>query len=263
MDQKLCFKGARYSSIILSFFSIITLGLGISMVSSYPNEIWWVGLLLLLSGILCGYSAISTYQSAKKEKMLSDEQMAEMNVAKRSIPSDKFKVQILANWLYSVSEWKEFMKWEKRKSRSLTFRDAIILMVLGILGVHFLKGADWTISIIIGFALGIIYGVIKYFLALSSIQQDDNKMPEVIITNEAVIVNGRMNRFYGNNLWLGKVAINEAGSFNVLEITYCWYTRGGETFDELRVPIPKGSLKEAIFLQEKLMNEKKLVEQPY
>ena len=64
---------------------------------------------------------------------------------------------------------------------------------------------------------------------------------------------------YGNNLWLGKITVNDAGSFNVLEITYCWNTSKGKTFNEIRVPIPKGSLKEAIFLQEKLMDEKERV----
>ena len=59
-----------------------------------------------------------------------------------------------------------------------------------------------------------------------------------------------------NNLWLGKITVNDAGNFNVLEITYCWNRGKGKAFNEIKVPIPKGSLKEAIFLQEKLMNEK-------
>jgi hypothetical protein len=59
------------------------------------------------------------------------------------------------------------------------------------------------------------------------------------------------------------VSIKEVKAFNILEFTYCWSTRSGKTYDEIRVPIPKGNLKEAISLQERLMDAKKLLEQTY
>jgi hypothetical protein len=263
MDQNIRSKGALLSSIILSGSAIMAFGLGLSMAASYPDKIWWVGLLLLVCGLLLSYSAVSIYRSAKREKKISDEQIAVINDVKRGKPSDTTKIQILANWLYTISEWKQFMKWEKRKNRSNTIIEAIVLTIVIALGMHYWKEMEWEGAIIISIIFGLIYGFIKYLVNLASIRLDENKMPEVLITNEAVIVNGHMNRFYGNNLWLGKVTVSDAGSFNVLEITYCWYTRSGQSFDEIRVPIPKGSLKEAIFLQERLMDEKKLIEKPH
>ena len=79
-------------------------------------------------------------------------------------------------------------------------------------------------------------------------------MPEEIITNEAVTIYSDVNRFYGNNLSSRKATVNDAGNFNVLEITYCWNLKKDKTFNKIGVPIPKGSLKGAIFLHEKLMN---------
>ena len=263
MDQNIRSKGALFSSLILSGSAIIAFVLGLSMASSYPDEIWWIGLMLILCGLLVFFIAVNIYRSARKQKKVSAEQMAVIDEVKRGKSLDTFKIQILANWLYTVAEWKEFMKWEKRKNRSNTVIEAIILIIIAALGMHYWKEVEWGTAVIVSIVFGIIYSVIKYLLNLASIHLDENKMPEVIISNEAVIVNGHMNRFYGNNVWLGKVTVNDAGSFNVLEITYCWHTRSGQSFDEIRVPIPKGSLKEAIFLQERLMNEKKLMEQSH
>lgn len=263
MDQKIKTTGGFLTSLILAFCTIISLILGIAMVISYPDEIWWVGLLLLLCAILVGYSAVSSYRSSKMEKRISDEQMGSIQQKVKQVDNANGKFEVLATWAYSQAEWKTFMKWEKQERSSDTWMEAIIVVAFGTLAIHFLKGADWITAFTISIVMAIIYGVIKYMITMSSIKLDENKMPEVIITNQSVIVNGHMNRFYGNNLWLGKVSIKEIKAFNILEFTYCWTTRRGETFDEIRVPIPKGSLKEAIYLQERLMETKKLLEQTY
>ena len=160
------------------------------------------------------------------------------------------------SWVYSTAEWKEFLKWEKKTSSSKTLTEAIVLMVLTTLGIYYLARLEWTVAVAISFVFGVAYSLIKYLVNRYSIQVEENIMPEVIITNEAIIVNGHVNRFCGNNLWLGKITVNDAGNFHVLEVTYCRNSNKGKTFNEIRVPIPKGSLKEAIFLQEKLLNEK-------
>jgi hypothetical protein len=263
MDQKIRTNGALATSFLLAFCAIISLILGIGMAASYPDEIWWAGLLLTLCGILVGYGSISSYRSSKKERKISDEQMSIIKRRARTSEQGESKFEVLTTWAYSISEWKAFMKWEQKERSSGTLMEAAILVGLGTLAIHFLKGEDWITAFTISIVVGLIYGIVKYIITMSSIKLDEKKLPEVIITNQSVIVNGHMNRFYGNNLWLGKVDIKETKAFNILEITYCWYTRRGETFDEIRIPIPKGSLKEAIYLQGKLIDTKKLMEQPY
>ncbi len=223
------------------------------MLASYPDKIWWIGLLLTFSGIVVGISAIKNYITAKKEKKISDAQMEIISLKTKTAVGVEGRVEILANWLYSVSEWKAFMKWERKERGSTTLMETILIIVPGTFAIRVLKAGDWGTALAISLFIGVLYGVIKYIITLSSLHLGENKMPEVIITKEAVIVNGHLNRFRGNNLWLGKVAVNDAGSFNILEITYCWNTRKGQSFDEIRVPIPKGYLKEAIFLEERLM----------
>ena len=256
MDQKIRTKVSQASSFILTGCAVVTFALGIPTISTYPAGIWWVGMLLLLSSGLMGYSAFTNFRATQNEKKKSDELAAYVSIQKPGAMTDKNKVQILVNWVYSSSEWKEFLKWENKKNTPGTIIETAVLVVLATLAIHYLKNVEWLISFIIGVLFGIAYSIIKYYLNLSSLSMEENKTPEVIITNEAVIINGHLNRFYGNNIWLGKITVNDAGSFNVLEITYCWNTRSGQAFNEIRVPIPKGSLKEAIFLQEQLMAEK-------
>jgi hypothetical protein len=263
MDQKIRTNGALFTSLLLGFCSVISFILGIGMLTGYPDEIWWAGLLLLLCSVLVGYGSVNSYRSSKKEKKISDEQMQTIQQKIRQVDNAKGKLEVLTIWAYSQAEWKAFMKWEKAERSSGTLMEAAILVGLGTLAIYFFKGADWITAFTISIVMGIIYGGIKYIITMSSIKLDENKMPEVIITNQSVIVNGHMNRFYGNNLWLGKVSIKEVKAFNILEFTYCWSTRSGETYDELRVPIPKGNLKEAIGLQERLMEAKKSLGQTY
>ena len=256
MDQKLRSKGSLTSSVILVSCAIMAFVLGTPMLLSFPGEIWWIGLMLVSSAILVTITAIRIYYLAKKENGLFNQQLTSLNTRVNAEKVDNAKVKILVSWVYSTSEWNEFLKWEKKRSNSNTLTEVVLVIVLTTLGIHYLAKADWTVAVGISFVFGVVYILIKYLVNRYSIQVEENKMPEVIITNEAVIVNGYVNRFYGNNLWLGKVTVNDAGKFNVLEITYCWNISKGKAFKEIRVPIPKGSLKEAIFLQEKLMNKK-------
>lgn len=258
MDQKIRDRGSMISAFMLAGCSVITFVLGVPMVSTYPEGIWWAGGLLLISGIFLAISAFNTYRAAKREKERAQELLNLIQAHTQASEGNKNKIEILANWAYSTSEWKEFLKWEKKKTGSNTFIESGTLIILATVAIHYFKEVDWLTSFIISFLFGVAYGFLKYYLNLFSITLDENKMPEVIITNETVIINGHLNRFYGNNIWLGKINVNDAGNFNVLEITYCWNTRNGKTQNEITVPIPKGSLKEAIFLQEKLETEKVL-----
>src|SRR5215212_5951975 len=114
MDQKIRTTGGYFTSALLAFCAFIFITLGIGMVASYPDEIWWVGVLLLLCAILVGYSSVSSYRSSKKEKQISDEQMQTIKQKIKPVEtSDIIKLEVLATWAYSQTEWKAFMKWEK------------------------------------------------------------------------------------------------------------------------------------------------------
>ena len=257
MSQNISPKATFSSAITLICCALIALVTGIFIVARNSAENWLAGLVLIVCGFFVGVNGFGIYRRARKEKEMADKQFVLFNRNKEGVESGKTKVQVLVNWVYSTAEWKEFLKWEKKKQSLNSYKVSIFLVLVSSFGLHYLLYIGWITAVVLGLLVGILYSLIMYFIAVYSIQPNDNKMPEVIITNEALIVNGYMSRFSGNGLWLAKITVNDAGSFNVLEITYCWSTTRVKNFDEIRVPIPKGSLKEAIFLQEKLISEKK------
>ena len=252
MNQKIRTRASSVSAFILAGCALVMIGSGISNILHYSAGTWLEGILLLAIGLIVGIVAIKTYSLARNEKERFEELSAIIEAGKNQDFSGKPKVEILANWVYSKSEWKQFLKWEKKQANSSSLVEALSLVIMIALAIRYSTNIDWLLSFAISVMVGLAYCITKYYVNLFSINLEENKIPEVIVTNNAVIINGHSNQFLGNNLTLGKVSVNDAGKFNLLEITYGWQTKKGKTFDEIRVPIPKGSLKEAIFLQEKL-----------
>jgi hypothetical protein len=120
----------------------------------------------------------------------------------------------LVHWYYSVSEWEEF----KRKEKT---------------GI----GA-------------IVYGLVTYFLRLCGVKPKNVEIPQTIIWSGNAKINGRSIVFQGYGKWLRKVDIREAKSINILEIIFEKQTPKGIRFDEIRIPVPKGKMREALELQD-------------
>ena len=255
MDQKIHTRASSISAFILACCAVVMIVSCVLMILEDSKGSWLEGMALLGIGLVVGIIAVKTFSLARNEKQRFRELSAIIEAGKNQDFSGKPKVEILANWVYSISEWKEFVKWEKRKANPTNLVEALSLVIMIALAIRYSTNIDWLLSFAISVMVGLAYCITKYYVNLFSINLEENKIPEVIVTNNAVIINGHSNQFLGNNLTLGKVSVNDAGKFNLFEITYGWQTKKGKTFDEIRVPIPKGSLKEAIFLQEKLSSK--------
>lgn len=80
-------------------------------------------------------------------------------------------------------------------------------------------------------------------------------IPEVKITPDKISVGETHHRFSTNNSSLRRVNILEDGKINVLEVRYDSAGANFEKINEVRIPVPKGKLKEAILVQEKLFSK--------
>ena len=81
----------------------------------------------------------------------------------------------------------------------------------------------------------------------------NNNAPEVRITAFNISIGSMQKEFGFNQELLRRIKIRDEGEMNILEII-CESSRNKEfRMDELRVLIPKGKLREAIALQEKLL----------
>lgn len=75
------------------------------------------------------------------------------------------------------------------------------------------------------------------------------KAVEIKITPDSVWTNERNEAFHEGPCQFQRVNIHDAGKLNVMEICY----EQGANSREIRIPIPKGKLREAIEVQEKLL----------
>lgn len=76
--------------------------------------------------------------------------------------------------------------------------------------------------------------------------------PEVQITPQKVCIGERHQHFSSDDHQLKSIHIREQDDMNIMEITYEWFYRKSPGYDEIRIPVPKGKLREAIAVQEKL-----------
>lgn len=79
--------------------------------------------------------------------------------------------------------------------------------------------------------------------------------PGVKITGEKIIIGNSEKTFNDANHHLRRVNIRDAGSLNIMEISFRSGSGYSERSEEIPVPVPKGKLREAIALQEILMKQ--------
>lgn len=78
----------------------------------------------------------------------------------------------------------------------------------------------------------------------------DVKGAEITITRDNVQINNDAEPFSTAHRELRRIDIRDAGYLNVLEISYS--DKRGAALNEIRVPVPRGKLREAIALQQLL-----------
>ena len=75
--------------------------------------------------------------------------------------------------------------------------------------------------------------------------------PEVRISRERVCIGEGQQLFRNEGNSLKAISIRNECNLNIMEITFEQTTRG---LNEIRVPVPKGKLREAIAIQDKIIN---------
>ena len=75
--------------------------------------------------------------------------------------------------------------------------------------------------------------------------------PEIRITPERIWTNDVHEPFHDGDRRFRAIQIHDAGTLNIMEISY----ENGVDSNEIRIPIPKGKLREAIAVQEQLQRK--------
>ena len=96
---------------------------------------------------------------------------------------------------------------------------------------------------------GRLWYVVYYFLG-----KKETTIPEITITNKKIWIGNAVESFNDINKQIKRITINDMGDLNILEITYSILKNGISKSEEIRVPVPKGKLKEAIQVQESILD---------
>lgn len=96
---------------------------------------------------------------------------------------------------------------------------------------------------------GRLWYVVYYFLG-----KKETTIPEITITNKKIWIGNSVESFNDINKQIKRINIRDAGKLNVLEITYSIFNNGITKTDEILIPVPKGKLKEAIQVQENILD---------
>lgn len=157
---------------------------------------------------------------------------------------------VLVHWHYSVSEWEEFVKNNRKKKLKDIVLESCLAWMLGTLIIYFGINMPLVISIVISGNITVVYGVSKYYIRTWLTKWKCDKVPEIIIADDTAIVNGKRTVFQGNGKYLLKVDVKENNNINIVEITFERQTRKGSAFEEITIPVPRGRLREAMELQD-------------
>ncbi len=267
MDQKVTNTGNLVTGVVLLVLGFFLLPLGAGALFSFPGTAFYFGLLLSFSAAVLIYSGIQQIRNAKQQEQKTNQQIVELSrvlaspverpsttvIEKQTsiVNPSSVSTAILANWMYTNAEWDNFYKAETKKRFSSTMYEVVALLLVGTLYLMLERNASWQIALLVTAVIGVLWLAGKYLLTLK-VMKSKLKKNQIILTTSAVFINGTLHVFQDDSRWIGGVTLLKDQEPVMIEIRYCWNTRKGPTFDELRFPVPDGKLKEAEAVVERL-----------
>lgn len=273
MDQKIESNGALFTGILLIFVGIIILPVAVGLCFSYPHELWMAGPVLLICSGMILYGAIRSLRKSSKKLKTLDAQIKNIQLAansvsppsreslnsdpvasgsQKSVPVIADADTVLVRWTISPEEWKRFFEWESGERKSSNIIVSICIAVFGSLLLRYTRDATWGVAMAFSGVIALAYGLLSYYFHMSSVGSRGNKNNTVIVTVSSILINNKLNSFHDEDRWMAGVKIVEDADPKIFEVSYEWETRRGVTNDQVRVPIPKGKLGEAVLLMEEL-----------
>jgi hypothetical protein len=275
MDEVIKSKGLAFQTAIYFFLGLMMAPLAVGALASYPDQVWYLGLMFLISSILFFYSAFTNLRKSKLKERGNRLRQLDMEVAafkerelrQRDVatPHTQFTVQrssegqaglsittpdetastILANWNYSPEEWKAFLAADRKVVTTESIFLVLLITVVGGWILHDDEGEAWVFSLSFSFVFATLFILLKNRLKNGFINVNTRGGVNVIIDRDKLLLNGKLFSFRDEDRSLDKVEIIEKKGIKMIEFTYGWSTRGGRTTDEVRIPVPAGKMEEA------------------
>ena len=155
----------------------------------------------------------------------------------QTLPPETYQPDIIATWNYTPAEWKLMTKEETTRR----LKEGIwVSLGIGLLGgwvLSLARGATFLIGFMVSLAVGIFISVLKVLLSNNFFKMSfDNK---IIITTNALIINGKFKTIHDNDIHLQYIKPVKIKDDNFIEFSLEWLTRRGATNDQVRIYVPK------------------------
>lgn len=285
MDEKYRDNFSIIQVAIYFFLAIMILPVGIGLAMALPDKMGLLGLLLIFSSCLFVIAGVKQIKYNKKKQVINkfyqaalaeskqqptaiskeieviDENKEEIVTKEQLIEAEAnklFKNFVIAKYQISNSEWNLFYKSEGKSRINSIIIEGLVLALLGTILLRTTRNTSLPFSILFSIGFAIFYGLLKYFLTMKSISANNKQQHEIIVTQNSVIVNGKMNVFRDDSRWLNSIKLIKEKQPMVLEINFGWQTRGGVSNDDLRIPILDEITAQTII--NTLMGEKEILE---
>ncbi len=275
MDENFRTKASRITAVYVVFCGFLCFGVGLFALAIYPIKIWYLGILLVPLSFFIVIEGIRLFKKMGREQLISDAERqtihhlinsnqsssptilpAESPGIQHPLGKEALQVNILARWEYTPEQWQQFIRWEKSERKMEIIITMILVILFGTFILRLSREAPWFAAIGVSLIIAILYGAISYAVALNAIKLKSKKAT-VVITTDAVLVNGHYNRLNGENLWFEKVEMKKADQFSYLEFVTGSTIRTGKTTHELRIPVPHDQEIEAAALVAELNTRRK------
>jgi len=264
MDEKYRDNFSIIQVAIYFFLALMILPVGIGLAMALPDKMGLLGLLLIFSSCLFVIAGVKQIKYNKKKQVINKFYQAALAKSKqqptviskeievvdetkeeivtkeqlRETEANKlFKNFVIAKYQISNSEWNLFYKSEGKSRINSIIIEGLVLALLGSILLRTTRNTSLPFSILFSVGFAIFYGLLKYFLTMKSISANNKQQHEIIVTQNSVIVNGKMNVFRDDSRWLNSIKLIKEKQPMVLEINFGWQTRGGVSNDDLRIPI--------------------------
>ena len=250
MDQQVVSKGSKLVAIIYWGLALLVSPIAIGGLLSFPSQAAMLGLVFLLIFCFFIWAGFRQWQLSKQVMQEAAQAAVVANQA-GSLQNQQHQEGLLIVWEYTDAVWQAFARWEQKERKTNTLIEAFVLVALGTIMIILSRGANWVIASVISAIIATIYYRLKVWLTLRYITQpDQEKGYRVKISVDGVFVNGRYHALQNQQRWRGKLILNETVEPAVLEFTFHWHTRRGDTFDEVRIPVPDAAIEQARSLVE-------------
>lgn len=167
-----------------------------------------------------------------------------MNLTKTITTSNDLK----ETWEFSSIEWNAFEKTGTALKKEDNMYMAIGVLIVGIPFLMLKRDASFFTAVLFVIPFAILIPWLRYKLTLSYLKPKP-KTVTVQFYPDFILINDEKKVLFSKNRWIKNMKIiDDTNEKKLLEIDIAWSTRKGNTFDELRIPIPPDKASKAEML---------------